>query len=1374
MNYSNLLSFGLLAFCTLLFPLTGNAQFVSVDSGSYTTTFPGTDAAGRNTYPSGSPLTIGDAAGKPVPTNDWWSAKIKNNHVANLFSYPFTFETLNQGLVATYIPWGVIDDQDPVIIGVSGLNASVAHVSDFSDWTVTMQWTNGTHRFEATAGIGMPFTYFEKNASDVAQVTVNLGTVTINNEILIITDLRNGADFAIYAPSGSVWNQNGSTYTSTLNGQNYWSMAFLPLSGGTPTALASQYKKYAYVFPTNTRADWNYTPQDGIVTTDLILDTEVKEGTDSSMLIGLLPHQWSHLSGGSPSFASYTYPTVRGELKTMEANRFTVEHTFHGILPTLPNLTQYSPTFDPSQLVSKIDAIKNDPLATWTDSYNEGQVMNRLIQTARIAEQLGHTEAVQTIISTIKTRLEDWLTAEAGEVAFLFYYQPTWTAMIGYPAGHGQDGNINDHHFHWGYFIHAAAFMEQYEPGWADKWGSMINLLVRDAASPNRQDPDFPFLRNFSPYAGHCWANGFASFPQGNDQESTSESMQFNSSLIHWGSITGNDEIRDLGIYLYTTEQSAIEEYWFDMDERNFGPNQTYSLVSRVWGNSYDNGTFWTSDIAASYGIELYPIHGGSLYLGQDTVYADKIWNEMAQYTGILNNEENPNLWHDVVWKYLAMTDPDLAIMLYDDYPERNLKFGVSDAHTYHWLHSMRALGRVDVSLTADHPLAAAFRSGSDITYVAHNYGTTPLTVTFSDGFTLNVPAGSMVTSKDIPIKGVISTDFSEAYAGGSIELDLAITGGTPTKVEFMNGSTMLGSLTQPPFELTATDLTVGKQSFYARIYEGDRFNISNFIEVRVGEQLAYQGDPSPIPGTIDVGHYDFFEGGNGQGITYNDLSPGNNGDFREEENVDATELNGEGATVGWISAGEWLEYTVEVQQAGYYDFSIRYASGNNQGGGPIHLESDGKIITPNINLSYTGDWDNWQTRTVSDVPLKSGKQVLRVFFHEGEFNMGRMTFSFDRALDYSQPVADAGENVLVTLPGSSTTLDASGSSDPSNGNLTYQWTQVYGPTRLTFSNDQAAQPNLSGLIEGVYLLKVVVDNGTYQDEDEVYVISSTSTDVPPKVSIITPRDRTDFIEGDPVDLSAYASDLIGQVQQVDFYVDSIKVGTATQAPFNFTWNSEIGNHIVWAQATDDSGLTGNSQEVSIVVEDAPSCVGTAFNTDFSWEFSDADNNPTLTFIPSQAGVGSPTCILYYGTSTNTSAMGGYGVTPNQPFQITAAAGTRIYFYYTYSFPGQGEKNTAGNLESYVIGSCRNATTQLDEDASFSLKYYPNPVDQTLFLELPEGKKEIEIYSLTGQMMMQKETHAVKATLDMRHLVQGVYVGVVKYQGKREVFKVTK
>ena len=82
------------------------AAQTGVGSGSYSTTFPGTDAAGRNGYPSGTPFLSGSALGKPVPTNDWWSKLVKEGQADNLFNYPLTMKTINTGLIVTYIPWG--------------------------------------------------------------------------------------------------------------------------------------------------------------------------------------------------------------------------------------------------------------------------------------------------------------------------------------------------------------------------------------------------------------------------------------------------------------------------------------------------------------------------------------------------------------------------------------------------------------------------------------------------------------------------------------------------------------------------------------------------------------------------------------------------------------------------------------------------------------------------------------------------------------------------------------------------------------------------------------------------------------------------------------------------------------------------------------------------------------------------------------------------------------------------------------------------------------------------------------------------------------------------------------------------------------------
>ncbi len=711
------------------------------------------------------------------------------------------------------------------------------------------------------------------------------------------------------------------------------------------------------------------------------------------------------MSLGSPSPEGQSYETVRGELKMLDGNSFVVENKFKGILPTLPNLVQYSAGFEPADLNQKISLIKNDQLATWTDSYNEGQVMNRLIQTARIADQNGDIESRDTMIATVKERLEDWLSYQSGEVAFLFYYNDTWSTMLGYPAGHGQDSNLNDHHFHWGYFIHAAAFMEQFEPGWANKWGEMINLLIRDAASDQRNDSKFPFLRNFSPYAGHSWANGFATFPNGNDQESTSESMQFASSLIHWGSITENDAIRDLGIYIYTTEQTAIEEYWFDVHKRNFKSSQAFSLVSRVWGNSYDNGTFWTNDIAAAYGIEMYPIHGGSLYLAHNQSYAQSLWSEITSNTGILSNENNPDLWHDTFYKYLSLIDAPAALELYESNPDRTLKFGISDAQTYHWLHAMNALGKADTAVTANYPIAVAFDDNGTKTYVAHNYSDAPISVTFSDDFVLSVPANSMATNRDAAAKGTLTADSYESDGNTPIKFTTATSGSGISKVEFYNGETLLGEDTSAPYEFSISTMDLGIHNIYSKIYAGSGFSISNVITIQVGEQLPYAGTPHAVPGVIEAGHYDAFEGGVGQNISYYDSSADNKGSFRLEEYVDAVTVAGQGATVGWIAAGEWIEYTIDVETTGCYDLNIGYASGNPNGGGPFHFEIDGVKVSKDIPISPTGDWGNWNTKTTT-IDLTRGIHVLKLVVTEGEFNLAKMTFSYN-----ASECADAGAN---------------------------------------------------------------------------------------------------------------------------------------------------------------------------------------------------------------------------------------------------------------------------------------------------------------------------------------------------------------------------
>jgi endo-1,3(4)-beta-glucanase len=82
-------------------------------------------------------------------------------------------------------------------------------------------------------------------------------------------------------------------------------------------------------------------------------------------------------------------------------------------------------------------------------------------------------------------------------------YDTNWrgvvsTAMFetGDPNQDFGNGFYNDHHFHFGYFVHAAAVIGYLDPAWLtpDNKG-WVNMLVRDYANGADNDPFFP-VRN--------------------------------------------------------------------------------------------------------------------------------------------------------------------------------------------------------------------------------------------------------------------------------------------------------------------------------------------------------------------------------------------------------------------------------------------------------------------------------------------------------------------------------------------------------------------------------------------------------------------------------------------------------------------------------------------------------------------------------------------------------------------------------------------------------------------------------------------------------------------------------------------------------------
>lgn len=77
-------------------------------------------------------------------------------------------------------------------------------------------------------------------------------------------------------------------------------------------------------------------------------------------------------------------------------------------------------------------------------------------------------------------------------------------------------------------------------------------------------------------------------------------------------------------------------------------------------------------------------------------------------------------------------------------------------------------------------------------------------------------------------------------------------------------------------------------------------------------------------------------------------------------------------------------------------------------------------------------------------------------------------------------PVANAGTDQSIMLPGNTITLDGSASNAPSGTIVSYLWTKVSGPSSATIANSSASTTVVNGLVEGVYefQLQVTDDNG--------------------------------------------------------------------------------------------------------------------------------------------------------------------------------------------------------------------------------------------------------------------------------------------------------
>jgi hypothetical protein len=161
--------------------------------------------------------------------------------------------------------------------------------------------------------------------------------------------------------------------------------------------------------------------------------------------------------------------------------------------------------------------------------------------------------------------------------------------------------------------------------------------------------------------------------------------------------------------------------------------------------------------------------------------------------------------------------------------------------------------------------------------------------------------------------------------------------------------------------------------------------NVSWF-RVSSSASTPYSGTAIALPGSFAAANFDK----GAEGAAYHDVSAGNSGGAYRSTDVDIESSSLGGYDVGWIDAGEWLSYAVNVAAAGDYTVQVQVASPGTSG--KLHAQF-GSVSSASVSVPYTGDWQAWSTVTLN-VTLAAGPQTMKLVFDSGGFNVAGITIA--------------------------------------------------------------------------------------------------------------------------------------------------------------------------------------------------------------------------------------------------------------------------------------------------------------------------------------------------------------------------------------------
>lgn len=615
------------------------------------------------------------------------------------FCYPFIRRypdgrTLRNEHAINYHPtatnWGWTSESSPVTWRL--LDLQLGAVEAFNQWfldrfdelTATLRWQADNTRFaEAPIVKGMPYVTMRYNGltpklsiehSDFHAIrSVNGQTpgVTLSgtrfelkiNRPYLGTDATE--TWVVYASSNISLTFSADGFTASGAYTGYLRIAYAP--GGSSDAV-TLLDRHAAVIPTAGSA--KVTVSGDTATTEFNYTTI---GGDN-LLLYALPHHEATLVNPSRQ-PGLKVTTLRGTLSAVSGRIWQMRHQLSTITWRSPNQIDSDKR---AAIQAALDAEKNlqaynldSPEAYWF-----GKQIARASRLALIADELGDSAARDSILSKMKEYINPWFDRNAAtDSSRSLMYDTSWGGVIDAgaynlaPAGDPPNANqgfgnavYNDHYFHWGYFIYAAAVIAHFDNSWANTYKTRVNDMIRDIANPSMNDPHFTQLRHYDWFEGHSWAAGLQPNGDGRNQESTSEAVNAWYGINLWGLATNQSDIRNVGRFLQAMETQTAQLYWQMPSTNSVYPADFASqkVIPLLFANKVFNGTWFGMADDILVGIEMLPFTPASHEL------LPKAWMRET-YDSILSAVATPATafkpggWLGYTYAAQAIIDPDTA-----------------------------------------------------------------------------------------------------------------------------------------------------------------------------------------------------------------------------------------------------------------------------------------------------------------------------------------------------------------------------------------------------------------------------------------------------------------------------------------------------------------------------------------------------------------------------------------------------------------------------------------------------------------------------------------------------------------------------------------